>query len=108
MIYAKDKEQSYRTVPDGAYYHGLTFIVDDVYDVQMWGDLWRVRGTDREILMTFKLCDVTIKGSGLTQLIRDAKRHKIDFLTVAPRSQSMMGGEGLIVTSIDIRDAKPR
>jgi len=28
----------------------------------------------------------------------DAKRHEIDILAVAPRSQPMMGGEGLIVT----------
>jgi hypothetical protein len=30
-------------------------------------------------------------------VIRDAKRHKIDILTVSPRNQMMLGGEGLIV-----------
>jgi hypothetical protein len=39
--------------------------------------------------------------------VRDAKRHKIDILTIAPRHQSMQGGEGLIVTEIAVREAKP-
>ena len=107
MIYAKDKEQPYRTVPDGAYYHGVTLITGEVHRLLMWNDLLIVEGTDREVKMMFRLFDVSIKGSGLLQLFRDAKGHKIDVLTVAPRSQSMMGGEGLIVTSIDIKAAQP-
>jgi hypothetical protein len=65
-----------------------------------------IEGTDQELLIQFRLFDVTIKGSGLIQLLRDAKRHRIDILTVAPRSQSMMGGEGLVVTGIDIKAAQ--
>lgn len=107
MILTKDKEQSYRTVPDGAYYYGLTIITGDVYRLLMWSDLLGVEGNDREVKMTFRLFDVTIKGSGLTQLFRDAKRHKIDILTVAPRSQSMMGGEGMIVTHISVQAVEP-
>jgi hypothetical protein len=106
MIYAKDKEQGYRTVPDGAYYHGMTIIDGDRYLVLMWNDLLAVEGTDREVKMMFRLYDVTIKGSGLVQLMRDAKRHKIDILTVAPRSQSMAGGEGLIVKEIEVKEAE--
>ncbi len=106
MIAAKDKEQSYKAVPDGAYYYGVTFIIGEVYRLMMWNDLLGIEGNDREVKMTFRLHDVTIKGSGLIQLFRDAKRHKIDILTVAPRNQSMMGGEGLIVTGIDVKDAK--
>jgi hypothetical protein len=66
----------------------------------MWSDLLRVEGTDRIVKMTFRLADVTIKGSGLYQLIRDAKRHRIDVLTVTPRHQSFAGGEGVIVTDL--------
>lgn len=105
MINAKDKEQSYRTVPDGVYYYGITIVTGDNYRVFMWNDLLGIEGNDREVKLTFRLFDVTIKGSGLVQLIRDAKRHKIDILTVAPRHQVAMGGEGLIVTSIDIVEA---
>jgi hypothetical protein len=100
------KELTYRTVPDGAYFYGVTFITGDVYTLLMWIDLLVVEGNDREMKMTFRLYDVSIKGSGLHQLIRDAKRHKIDVLTVAPRSQSMMAGEGLIVTELVISAAK--
>jgi len=106
MIYAKDKEQSYRTVPDGAYYYGPTFITGETHRVLMWNDLFVVEGNDREVHMTFRLFDVTVKGSGLLQLIRDAKRHRIDILTVAPRSQAMLAGEGVIVTHIDVRKAE--
>jgi hypothetical protein len=106
MINAKDKEQSYKTVPEGAYYYGPTFIVGDVHQLLMWGDLWEVKGTDHEVKMVFKLYDVMIKGSGLLQLIRDAKRHRIEFLAVTPRHQSMMGGEGMIVTDINIKEAQ--
>jgi hypothetical protein len=106
MITAKDKEQSYRTVPDGAYYYGLTIITGDVYRLMMWNDLLGVEGNDREVKITFRLWDVAIKGSGLLQLIRDAKRHKIDILTVAPRNQTMMGGEGLIVKEIEVKEAE--
>jgi hypothetical protein len=54
--------------------------------------------------MTFRLTDVTIKGSGLLQLIRDAKRHRIDILTVTPRHQSFAGGEGVVVTDLYIKE----
>src|SRR6202167_3234036 len=99
MIYAKDKEQSYRTAPEGTYY-GLTLVDGEVYRVLMWNDLLSIEGTDRIVKMTFRLADVTIKGSGLIQLIRDAKRHRIDVLTVTPRHQSFAGGEGVIVTDL--------
>ena len=105
MILAKDKEQGYRTVPEGTYYHGLTLIDGDVHQVFMWNDLLRIEGTDRIVKMTFRLVDVTIKGSGLIQLIRDAKRHRIDILTVTPRHQSFSGGEGVIVTDLFIKEA---
>src|SRR5579863_7510662 len=103
MIYAKDKEQSYRTVPEGTYYYGLTLIDGEVHQVLMWNDLLRVEGTDRIVKMTFRLADVTIKGSGLIQLIRDAKRHRIDILTVTPRHQSFAGGEGVVVTDLFVK-----
>ena len=106
MILAKDKEQTYRTVPEGTYYHGLTLIDGDVHQVFMWNDLFRIEGTDRIVKMTFRLADVTIKGSGLLQLIRDAKRHRIDILTVTPRAQSFSGGEGVIVTDLFIKEAQ--
>lgn len=105
MIYTKDKEQAYRTVPEGTYYHGLTLIEGEVYRVLMWNDLLSIEGTDRIVKMTFRLFDVTIKGSGLIQLIRDAKRHRIDVLTVTPRHQSFAGGEGVIVTDLFIKEA---
>lgn len=105
MIYTKYKEQAYRTVPDGTYYHGLTLIEGEVYRVLMWNDLLSIEGTDRIVKMTFRLFDVTIKGSGLIQLIRDAKRHRIDVLTVTPRHQSFAGGEGVIVTDLFIKEA---
>ena len=103
MIYAKDKEQTYRTVPEGTYYYGLTLIDGDVYRVLMWNDLLSIEGTDRIVKMTFRLFDVTIKGSGLNQIIRDAKRHRIDVLIVTPRHQSLAGGEGVIVTDLFIK-----
>ncbi len=106
MIYAKDKEQSYRTVPEGTYYYGLTLIDGEVYQVLMWNDLLRVEGTDRIVKMTFRLADVTIKGSGLIQLIRDAKRHRIDVLTVTPRHQSFTGSEGVVVTELYVKEAE--
>ena len=108
MISSKDKEQSYRSVPDGAYYHGMTIIIGEVYHLLMWNDLLDIKGTDREMKITFRLFDITIKGTGLLQLVRDAKRHRIDILTVAPRSQSMMGGEGLVVTHIDVKAAQTK
>ena len=105
MIYAKDKEQAYRTVPEGTYYYGMTLVDGEIYRVMMWNDLLGIEGTDRIVKMTFRLVDVTIKGSGLIQLIRDAKRHRIDILTVTPRHQSMTGGEGVIVTDLFIKEA---
>jgi hypothetical protein len=48
---------------------------------------------------------VTIKGAGLLQLIRDAKRHRIDILTVSPRHQIVLGGEGLVVKEIVVKEA---
>jgi hypothetical protein len=104
MITTKDKELSYRTVPEGTYYYGLTLIDGDVYQVFMWSDLLRIEGTDRVVKLTFRLADVTIKGSGLVQLIRDAKRHRIDILTVTPRHQSFAGGEGVVVTDLFIKE----
>jgi hypothetical protein len=106
MMTAKDKEQCYRTVPDSAYFYGVTIITGDSYRLLMWSDLLGIEGNDREIKMTFRLFDVTIKGSGLLQLIRDAKRHKIDILTLSPRSQAVNGGEGMIVTRIDVEEAE--
>src|SRR5215472_147227 len=106
MINAKEKEQTYKTVPEGTYYYGPTLVDGDVYDVLMWSDLLRIRGTDRVVTMTFRLCDVTIKGSGLIQLIRDAKRHRIDVLTVSPRHQTMLAGEGVIVTDLFVKAAQ--
>jgi hypothetical protein len=103
---ANGKEVAYRTVPDGAYYYGMTLVDGGTYRLMMWNDLLGVEGTDREVKMTFRLHDVIVRGSGLLQLIRDAKRHKIDVLTVAPRSQSMMAGEGLVVTELEISAAK--
>ena len=105
MITAKDKDQAYKTVPEGTYYHGMTIIDGDLYRLLMWNDLLGAEGTDREVKMTFRLYDVTIKGSGLLQLIRDAKRHRIDVLTVSPRHQIVLGGEGLVVKEIDVRAA---
>jgi len=102
MMYTNDKELNYKTVPDGAYFHGVTIVTGNVYRLLMWNDLLGIEGNDRELKITFRLFDVTVKGSGLLQLIRDAKRHKIDLLSVTPRSRSMQGGEGLIVASIDI------
>ncbi|HXP85659.1 MAG TPA: hypothetical protein VN841_13115 [Bryobacteraceae bacterium] len=104
MINAKDKEQTYRTVPEGTYYYGLTLIDGEVYRVLMWNDLLSIEGTDRIVKMTFRLFDVTIKGSGLVQLIRDAKRHRIDILTVTPRHQSFSGGEGVVVTDLFVKE----
>ena len=106
MIYTKDKEQTYRTVPEGTYYYGLTLIDGDVYRVLMWNDLLSIEGTDRIVKMTFRLFDVTIKGSGLIQLIRDAKRHRIDVLTVTPRHQSLTGGEGVVVTDLFVKEVQ--
>jgi hypothetical protein len=105
MIYTKEKEQTYRTVPEGTYYYGLTLIDGDIYRVLMWNDLLSIEGTDQVVTMTFRLFDVTIKGTGLIQLIRDAKRHRIDVLTVTPRHQSLAGGEGVIVTNLYIKAA---
>jgi hypothetical protein len=106
MIYAKDKEQAYRTVPEGTYYHGMTLIDGDVHEVMLWSELRHVKGTDQIVNMMFRLFDVTITGSGLLQLIRDAKRHRIDILTVTPRHQSFTGGEGVIVTKIFVKAAQ--
>jgi hypothetical protein len=105
MIYAKEKEQAYRIVPEGTYCYGMTLIDGDIYRVLMWNDLFGIEGTDRIVKMTFRLADVTIKGSGLIQLIRDAKRHRIDILTVTPRHQSMTGGEGVVVTDLFVKEA---
>jgi hypothetical protein len=105
MIYAKDKEQAYRTVPEGTYYYGMTLVDGDIYRVLMWNDLLSIEGTDTIVKMTFRIFDVTIKGSGLIQLIRDAKRHRIDVLTVTPRHQSFAGGEGVVVQQLFIKEA---
>jgi hypothetical protein len=105
MINAREKEQAYKTVPDGTYYYGLTIVTGDVYRLMMWNDLLGIEGNDREVKMTFRLYDVTIKGSGLLQLIRDAKRHRIDILTVSPRHQIVLGGEGLVVKEIAVKAA---
>ncbi len=105
MITTRDKEQAYKTVPEGSYYHGLTLIIGEVYQVLMWNDLLRIEGTDRIVKMTFRLVDVTIKGSGLIQLIRDAKRHRIDVLTVSPRHQTLGGGEGVLISDIFVTEA---
>jgi hypothetical protein len=104
MINAQDKEQAYRTTPEGAYYYGMTLVDGEVYRVMMWNDLLSIEGTDRIVKMTFRLFDVTIKGSGLIQLIRDAKRHRIDVLTVTPRHQSFAGGEGVVVTDLFVKE----
>jgi hypothetical protein len=104
MMNTKEKEQTYRTVPEGTYYYGLTLIDGDIYRVLMWNDLLSIEGTDQIVKMTFRLFDVTIKGSGLIQLIRDAKRHRIDILTVTPRHQSFTGGEGVVVTQLYVKE----
>ncbi len=88
MIYAKDKEQAYRIVPEGTYYYGMTLVDGDIYRVLMWNDLLGIEGTDRIVKMTFRLVDVTIKGSGLIQLIRDAK---------TPRENADRRTESLVV-----------
>ena len=49
MISAKEKEQAYKTVPEGTYYYGLTLIDGDVYRVLMWNDLLSIEGTDRSL-----------------------------------------------------------
>src|ERR1700691_3124052 len=100
MISTKEKEQTYRTVPEGTYYYGLTLIDGDIYRVLMWNDLLSIEGTDQVVTMTFRLFDVTIKGTGLIQLIRDAKRHRIDVLTVTPRHQSSIAKSWLTLLSI--------
>lgn len=106
MIYTKEKEQAYRTVPEGTYYYGMTLIDGEVHQVFMWSDLLRIEGTDTIVKMTFRLADVTVKGSGLIQLIRDAKRHRIDVLTVTPRHQAFAGGEGVVVNQLFIKEAE--
>jgi hypothetical protein len=106
MMTPREKELNYKTVPDGAYFHGVTIVTGDVYRLLMWNDLLGMEGNDRQVKMTFRLFDVTIKGSGLLQLMRDAKRHKIDILCVAPRSLIVMGGEGLIVKEIEVKAAE--
>ena len=40
---------------------------------------------------------------GQLQLMRDAKRHRIDILTVSPRSQVILGGDGVIVTELFVK-----
>ena len=106
MISTKEKEQTYKTVPEGTYYCGLTLIDGDVHEVLMWNDLFRVSGTDRIVTMVFRLADVTIKGSGLLQIIRDAKRHRIDILTVTPHHQAMLSGEGVVITDLFVKTAQ--
>jgi hypothetical protein len=103
MISTKEKEQTYKTVPEGTYYYGLTLIDEDVHRVFMWNDLFSIEGKDR--IVTFRLFDVTI-GSGLTQVIRDAKRDRIDILTVSPRHRSMLGGEGVVITDLFVKAAQ--
>jgi hypothetical protein len=71
----------------------------------MWNDLLGAEGNNREVKMTPRLYDVTIKGSGLLQFIRDAKRHRIDILTVSPSHQVILGGKGLIVKEIEVKAA---
>ena len=61
----------YKTVPDGTYYNGVTLIDGGVYRVLMWNDLLSIEGTDSILTMTFRLFDVTLKVSGLLQLLRD-------------------------------------
>jgi hypothetical protein len=100
-----DKENGYKTVPDGAYYYGVTIVSKGVHRLMMWADCLGAEGTDQEVKLTFRLFDVTVKGSGLLQLLRDAKRHKIDVLAVAPRHHTMLGGEGMIVTAIEVEEA---
>lgn len=106
MIHTTEKEQTYKTVPEGTYYYGITLIDGDVHRVLMWNDLFAIEGTDRIVTMTFRLYDVTIKGSGLLQLIRDAKRHRIDILAVSPRHQVVLGGEGVIVSELFVKEAR--
>jgi len=106
MIAAKNQELNYRTVPDGAYFYGMTIVDGARHRLMMWSDFLGADGTDREMLIQFRLHDITIKGSGLLQLIRDAKRHKIDILCVAPRSLIVMGGDGLIVKEIEVKAAE--
>ncbi len=102
MITTREKELSYKVVPEGSYYYGVTVVSNGVHRLLMWNDCLGVEGTDEQVKFTFRLFDVTVTGSGLLQLLRDAKRHKIDILAVTPRHQAMLGGEGLIVTAIDV------
>ena len=102
----KEKEVFYKSVPDGAYFYGMTVIVEGRFQLLMWNDLLGVEGTDTEVKMIFRLYDVTIRGSGLLQLFRDAKRHKIDVLTATPRHVSMMGGEGMVIESIQVKEVQ--
>lgn len=102
----KDKDLVYRSVPDGIYYHGVTIIVDGFYRLLMWSDLLIVEGNDTEVKLIFRLYDVVVRGSGLLQLFRDAKRHKIDVLTVTPRHQSMLGGDGVVIAKIEVKAAE--
>jgi hypothetical protein len=100
---ANIKDTVYKTVPGGAYYHGMKIVDGDIHLLMIWNDLLPVEGTDREVKMTFRPFGVTIKGS---VLLRDAKRHRIDVLSVSPRHQSMIGGEGLLVTDIWVKAAE--
>lgn len=102
-----EKALCYKTVPDGSYYYGVTVVSQGIHRLLMWNDCLGVEGTDREVKLTFRLFDVTVKGSGLLQLFRDAKRHKIDVLAETPRHEAMLGGEGLMVTGIEVEAASP-
>src|SRR2546430_1738126 len=50
-------------------------------------------------------CD-RAQDSDLLQLLRDAKRRRIDLLAVTPCHQAMLGVEGLVVTAIDAKAAE--
>ena len=78
-----------------------------MHRLMMWNDLLGVEGTDKQVKLIFRLNDVTVRGTGLLQLLRDAKRHKIDILAVAPRHQSVLGGDGMVVTEIEVKAATP-
>ncbi len=75
---ANGKDAAYKTVPEGAYYHGMTIVDGARHRLFMWNDFLGADGTDREMKIDFRLWEILVRGTGLLQLMRDAKRHRID------------------------------
>lgn len=91
---------------------GVVFWMDVTGEIFYWRDLIRVVYNPNEedlneesVLLVFRLCDITIRGHGLTELFLECQNLKLDWIKVSP-DEMIMRGQGPIISDIAIKEVK--